>query len=390
MVLRELADISILDPEADVPFDPDDRLFSPESVLTYLPNLITMEEFGAFRIKFAHFSIQEYLLSQRITQRPTTKVFHIEETDAHLHIANSCLAYHLHLSRHILATEDTFQKFALWLYASQNWHRHIEKVANESLPDAINSRVAQLLDRRSQAFLNQNRIGKPNLRRPQRLDGRNWNLQPKEVWPPLCYCASLASLWPIRYLIKRGDMIDEVSDNCPNGFALQHAILERNLEVAKLLLHSGANVNMQGGKYGNALQAAAAFRNAEIVQLLVNNGADVNAQGGVYGTALQAAAAFGNAEVVQFLVDNGADVNIPGGKYGNALQAAISHSYNEITRFLLNNGADINAEGEYGNALQAAVHYRRYEIYELLLEMGADKSVLGEEELRIVSSMSST
>jgi hypothetical protein len=96
--LEELAEICILDPEDDVPFDPNGRLLSAEAVLTYLPNLVItlpdeLDDFKYPKIKFTHFSIQEYLLSQRIRQRPT-KDFHIEETDAHLHIANSCLAYH--------------------------------------------------------------------------------------------------------------------------------------------------------------------------------------------------------------------------------------------------------------------------------------------------------
>ncbi|KAE9379861.1 hypothetical protein N431DRAFT_290780, partial [Stipitochalara longipes BDJ] len=127
--LGELAEIFILDPEKETPFDSKDPLFSPEAVLTYLPNLVTKvlngrKEPSDSVIKFTHFSIQEYLLSQRIKQRPT-KNFHIEEGDAHLHIAKSCMAYHLHLSRDILVTAELFQRFTLWFYASQYWHRHI-------------------------------------------------------------------------------------------------------------------------------------------------------------------------------------------------------------------------------------------------------------------------
>jgi hypothetical protein len=87
----ELAEISILDPENDIPFDPNDQLLFPEAVLTYLPNLVTKlprpiaSVSHLPRIEFTHFSIQEYLLSQRIKERPT-KEFHMEEVDAHLHI----------------------------------------------------------------------------------------------------------------------------------------------------------------------------------------------------------------------------------------------------------------------------------------------------------------
>jgi ankyrin repeat protein len=38
----------------------------------------------------------------------------------------------------------------------------------------------------------------------------------------------------------------------------------------------GANVNAQGGHYGNALQAASAHGDNDIVQLLLEKGANVN------------------------------------------------------------------------------------------------------------------
>jgi ankyrin repeat protein len=47
----------------------------------------------------------------------------------------------------------------------------------------------------------------------------------------------------------------------------------------KLLLDKGADVNAQGGYYGNALQAASSDGHEAVVKLLLNKGADVNAQG---------------------------------------------------------------------------------------------------------------
>jgi ankyrin repeat protein len=56
----------------------------------------------------------------------------------------------------------------------------------------------------------------------------------------------------------------------------------------------------------------------EVVQLLLNQGAEVNAQGGFYGNALQAASCSGNKELIQLLLNQGADVDAQGGKDGNA------------------------------------------------------------------------
>lgn len=50
--------------------------------------------------------------------------------------------------------------------------------------------------------------------------------------------------------------------------------------VALLLPEKGADVNDQGGEYGNALQAASTEGHEQIVRLLLEMGADINAKGG--------------------------------------------------------------------------------------------------------------
>ncbi|KAJ8112693.1 hypothetical protein OPT61_g5001 [Boeremia exigua] len=94
--------------------------------------------------------------------------------------------------------------------------------------------------------------------------------------------------------------------------------------VTTLLINRGADINAQGGRYGNALQATCYDHGDErIVRLLLGKGANVNAQGGDFGNALQAAAASGREAVVTLLIERGANVNAEGGKYTNALQAAL-------------------------------------------------------------------
>ena len=51
----------------------------------------------------------------------------------------------------------------------------------------------------------------------------------------------------------------------------------------------GADINVQGGQYGNALQAASRSGHNKIVELLLSKGADFNAQDGRFGTVLQVA-----------------------------------------------------------------------------------------------------
>jgi ankyrin repeat protein len=153
---------------------------------------------------------------------------------------------------------------------------------------------------------------------------------------------------------------------------LHHACLNAGLHIVKLLLKKGADVNAQGGYYGNAFYAASYRGNEAIVKLLVEKGADVNAQGGEYGNALQAASEGGHEAIVKLLVEKGADVNEQGGYFGNALQAASYRGNEAIVKLLVEKGADVNAQGgSYGNALQAASSGGNEAIVKLLVEKGA-------------------
>ncbi|KAI4087071.1 MAG: hypothetical protein L6R37_008361 [Teloschistes peruensis] len=111
-------------------------------------------------------------------------------------------------------------------------------------------------------------------------------------------------------------------------------------EMTKMLLDKGADVNAQGGEYGNALYAASAHGHEQVVNILLDKGADVNAQGGRYGNALCAASAHGHEQVVKILLDKGADVNAQGGYYGNALYAALARGHEQVVKML--GAADAN------------------------------------------------
>ena len=152
-------------------------------------------------------------------------------------------------------------------------------------------------------------------------------------------------------------------------------------DIVRSLLKSGADVNAQGGIFGNALQATSRFNLQDIAEDLLANGADINARGGEYGTALHAAcASFApGEELVQYLINAGANVNIHGGVYGSALQAACYRGSTPRVRLLLNAGADVNVQGGvYGTPLQAACAspFPQMELVRMLLNAGARDDVV--------------
>ncbi|KAJ6461205.1 hypothetical protein DFH09DRAFT_1495465, partial [Mycena vulgaris] len=171
-------------------------------------------------------------------------------------------------------------------------------------------------------------------------------------------------------LIDKGADVNAQGGNFGN--ALQAASLNGHELLVQLLINKDANVNAQGGDYGNALQAASLNGHELVVQLLIDKGVDVNAQGGHFGNALQAASWNGHELVVQLLIDKGAEVNAQGGHYGNALQAASWNGNELVIQLLIDKGADVNAHGgTYGNALQAASSNGHELAVQLLIDMGA-------------------
>lgn len=111
-----------------VAIDPDNKLVYPQDVLEFLPSLVIIYEEGSFGRKFvrplvrlAHFSVQEYLTSDRIKDGPAIG-FTIGKDSSHIHIAESSLSYHIYASsRHNLTFQHgTFRElFPLWPYAAE-------------------------------------------------------------------------------------------------------------------------------------------------------------------------------------------------------------------------------------------------------------------------------
>ncbi|KAL2071840.1 hypothetical protein VTL71DRAFT_13075 [Oculimacula yallundae] len=390
LLLEEVAEIFILDPNASIPFDTENRLVTPSAVLEFLSGFVTQvpRKLTSFdddhilrrggevlEIRLAHFSIKEYLISSRILPAHAD-IFGIQESTAHLHIIESCIAYHLHLSQTILATEETVRKYQLWEYVVKYWPKHLDLVPQETCSMAIQDGALSIFTKDSQSLLIMVRIRSSDLRRP------DWSIAADMLCSPL-YCACSTGSGHLVELLLQADQsssINEVSIQSRYGTALQLAIVSRHESIVQLLLDKGADVNAKGGFYGNALQAASIFPDLSIVQLLLEKGANVNAQGGEYGNALQAASYQGNFSIVQLLLDKGADVNAQGGYCGNALQAATIMGDLSIVQLLLEKGADVNAQGgHYGNALQAAIVVEEWEIGELLLAKGAKVDRTGPE-----------
>ncbi|KAF6811461.1 Ankyrin repeat domain-containing protein 50-like protein 3 [Colletotrichum plurivorum] len=285
-------------------------------------------------------------------------------------------------------------------YSATHWPSHLRD-ANHPTEEGVRKQILRLYDMQNQRFETWFSIFWETNHQYQSRDGLNsvhlaalnghdevlWRLlasddaamnsRDEAGYTPLIWGSLEGRQNSVQMLLDKG--ADVNAQGGVYGNALQAASSSGHDNIVQMFLDKGADVNAQGGNYGNALQAASSRGHDNIVQMLLNKGADVNAQGGVYGNAPQAASFRGQDNIVQMLLDKGADVNAQGGHFGNALQAASFGGHDNIVQMLLDNGADVNAQSSssYGNALQAASLRGHNNIVQMLLNNGADINAQG-------------
>ncbi|KAK4031769.1 hypothetical protein C8A01DRAFT_41783 [Parachaetomium inaequale] len=141
--IEELAEIFILRPDRTVVLDKVERLFKPQDVLKYLSGLVLAYDIPQYpptdshtQVRLPHFSIREYLVSDRITKGPAARSA-FSEAEAHLHIARSCLAYHLQIGDMDDDEANKCGPFLLGDYISSAWPVHLEVVPRELWPPKV-------------------------------------------------------------------------------------------------------------------------------------------------------------------------------------------------------------------------------------------------------------
>jgi ankyrin repeat protein len=371
--VEEVAEIVAIDVARDSAFDRDEVLEDPLEALNICSSLVTVttnEAKGRSRpaqriIALAHYSVQEYLVSNRIKQGQA-KQFSMQDFDCHDTISKGSLMYLLQFQQPL--STEVLGASALARYAAEFWSSHIWKTRDET-----GSRLAiNLMSADNPAYLNWIRLYDPD--RP--WEESDLGKDSKSIATPLYYAALLGFSTVTRLLLNKD--ADVHAQGGEYGNALQAASAGGHEQVVKMLLDEGADVNAQGGHCGNALQAASSTGHEQVVKMLLDKDAAVNAQGGYYGNALQAASAGGHEQMVKMLLDNKADVNAQGGHFGNALQAASAGGHEQMVKMLLNNKADVNARGgDYGNALQAASAGGHEQVVKMLLNNKADVNARG-------------
>ena len=123
------------------------------------------------------------------------------------------------------------------------------------------------------------------------------------------------------------------------------ALCKKSSDLAKLLLKSGAKVNVKNREGNDALAVAASMGNVEIVDLLLAYKADPNSRNNYMVSPLMHASVNGKAAVVKKLINKGAEVNAVDDE-GIRLLYAVKSGDPDTVECLISHKASVNIKAK--------------------------------------------
>jgi uncharacterized protein len=166
--------------------------------------------------------------------------------------------------------------------------------------------------------------------------------------------------------------------------SLLNAIQQKDVEAVRRMLGSDADLEPESGpnEVIKPLAYAAAYGNLEIVKLLVKAGADLNGHVAYGDVALIKAAEHGNDDILAYLIEQGADVNVPNAVGVTPFIGLCRKGDLKLVQLAAKHGGDVNSSfisktsdhaGEKNfSPLQASAADGRLDVVELLLSLGAN------------------
>jgi ankyrin repeat protein len=146
-----------------------------------------------------------------------------------------------------------------------------------------------------------------------------------------------------------------------------------HLEVMRLLLEHGADVDAWDEDHDAVSHLASDHGEVEVVQLLLQHNAKIDARGLQDWTPLHNASHFGHIKATRLILEYGADVNPRTDFNDTPLILASYYGHLDVVRLLLGHGADVHVQGREGRtAFWVATQRRHHVIAQMLLEHGAE------------------
>ena len=334
-----------------------------ESVLSACSSLITVTNvMGSRIVQFAHFSVKEFLISDRLaTASENFSRYHIVPDLAHTTLAQASLSVLLQLNDRI--DKEGAGKFPLSDYAARHWFDHC---LFGSMPSNIQDALKLLFDREEPYFSAW--IWIFDMDDPWRVSMHTRHPEQPEA-SPLYYAMLCGFLWLIEHLIITypGDV------NARGGYYGTPLLAIIRKEGVNITSSRDAGMRVPEKRDMRSLLQASSCERVDIVQLLLKHNVDVHLPCDFGRTPLYHASASGKLEIARLLVQWGADVQTRDKNNWIPLHTASGCGHLGVAQFLIDSGADVNAQTDAGlTPLHLASHLGHIDIVDLLIQLGAD------------------
>ena len=336
-----------------------------EAVLSACSSLIAVVNIdGSPVVQFAHFSVKEFLTSDRLAN--STKAlsrYHILPRAAHTILAQASLGVLLHLGNHV--DKNNMENFPFARYAAEHWVEHGQfKDVSSSIEDTMEC----LFDLDEPSFATW--IWIYDIDYPFRP--HMFETQPTRPEAVPLYYATLCGFHDLVEHLVAAHLEDVNAIGGYHHTAVNAALITGNVEIALLLLEHGADVNIVDAEGWTPLLRASQSGRRDDVELLLKHHANVNLQERDGDTALHMAARNGELEIVGMLLRHGSVVGTPTYKGWTALKSASRYGHLDVVRLLIESGAAVDTPDNDGSTpLKSASGYGHLDVVRLLIESGA-------------------
>jgi ankyrin repeat protein len=375
-----------------------------EAVLSACSSLISfVDREGRRVVQFSHFSVKEYLTSERLTTaEERLSYYHILLEPAHTILAHASLSVLLQLDDK--TDRNAIDHFPLAPYAARYWFDHAK---NRNVSSQIQGVMERLFNPAMPYFaawvwlydIDHHWIQSMSTIHPTQPEAKPL------YYASLCgfsaltehliaahspdinsrggshttalHAASVKGHLQVTSLLLRNGADPDSRDHLgrvPLHRISQGGLMAKSsLEIARLLVNSGANLNVTDDEGCAPLHATAQSGYREIAELLLGSSASLDARNKKQETPLNLSCYHGKLDMAQLLIDRGSDINSRDESGFIPLHAASRYGHVDVARLLIDRGADVDAqEDDRWTALHLASHVGHLDIAKLLIDRGAN------------------